>query len=405
MPTTIIIDGVTLTLKKYPEFAVGTPVATDITLFSDPVNGDLFKTTMDNLIANILYVDGVTITGNGSSGNPLVSTGSVTADNGLEVDPAGNIRLGGQVGLPAPLIHKTYIDGGSSFNLNITGDYAIGTANAVLKIENIWSGGGLSIALRGDNNSNFGAGVYGQATSGNGVWGVGSVGIYGDGTTYGVFGITSAGTGVVGISLSGYAGWLQSAPVANNTVNPTLKIERIVDAGGSGANDIGSSTDFYNSSGNGTSRLSNQIISKFTIATDATRTSQFIITGVYNANPNTLFTASGNGDIEIGDVGAISQQVKITIDNTGKNIYLDSRGGNTILGDVFGTVNATYLGLNDTDKLIQFNSDRIQLKGITATVASALPLVGGTVVFATTTDATFTSVGFWGYDGSAWTQF
>lgn len=134
MPTTIVIDGVTLTLKKYPEFTPGTPIATDITLFSDPVNGDLFKTTMDNLIANILNVDGVTITGDGSSGSPLVAvTGGgaiTTADNGLLIDTPGNVQWG-DVNLPgAPLLHATNIDNnGFDFFMHGTGQQTFRTAD------------------------------------------------------------------------------------------------------------------------------------------------------------------------------------------------------------------------------------------------------------------------------------
>jgi hypothetical protein len=111
---------------------------------------------------------------------------------------------------------------------------------------------------------------------------------------------------------------------------------------GTSANGIGASIDF-NVTTNGGSDYTNKLVSKWINATHASRLSQFIITGNNAGSPIDL-------------------------------IKFDSRG-------------------------------YTQLTGITATEASALTASAGMIVFVTSTDATFTSVGFWGYDGSAWSKF
>jgi hypothetical protein len=61
-----------------------------------------------------IAVDGVTITGDGTAGNPLVSTAIAsvyTADNGLTENPAGNFQWGGQ------LIQNTVVDGQALYQI------------------------------------------------------------------------------------------------------------------------------------------------------------------------------------------------------------------------------------------------------------------------------------------------
>lgn len=310
MPTTIVIDGVTLTLKKYPEFAAGTPTATDITLFSDPVNGDLFKTTMDNLIANILNVDGVTITGDGSSGSPLVGSGisGITADNGLTASTATNVRLGqdvGAMGNPAALLSDREIPTGTHF-IYINGGDASPNITLIVSTTgpSAWftsSSKGAVLATAQTNGFN----VY-EAQASNGA--IPYYGSFDDGNS--------------------------------NTVNTGIKLFRNYSA--AGANGIGASVDIYVKT-SASQELSNQFISKWTDAADATRTSQFIITGVLSASTVDLMKLNGDGSW--------------------------------------------------------------QITPITATAASAITPAEGMMLFVSTTDATFTSIGFWGYANGAWAAF
>jgi hypothetical protein len=105
---------------------------------------------------------------------------------------------------------------------------------------------------------------------------------------------------------------------------------------------VGSSLDFFTNT-NGGGDYSNKLVSKWTDATHATRTSEFSITGVSSGSAQTVFSVGGQG--------------------------------------------------------------YVKLLGLSATTASALTPAAGMIVFVTSTDGTFTSVGFWGYDGSAWSKF
>jgi hypothetical protein len=56
--------------------------------------------------------------------------------------------------------------------------------------------------------------------------------------------------------------------------------------------------------------------------------------------------------------------------------------------------------------LVELNSGTqgFRIMRMTATQASAITAVDGLMLYATTTDATFTSVGFWGYEAGAWVK-
>lgn len=292
MPTTIVIDGVTLTLKKYPEFPANTPISTDITLFANPVSGDLFKTTLADLAASIA---------------------GTTADNGLVIDPAGNVRLGGTVGTPAPLIRDTYIDD-AGFDFIIQNS----TGSRVLQ------------AI----NSGTGVGLYGQAVSNVAVSGF-SV------TNTGLLGVSGgSGFGVNAQSANSYGMYARSQPASTNTVFGTALFERYTQ--GTAANGIGNSIDISNQTVAGV-EISNQIISIWIDATDATRTSQFVLRGVLSASIVDVFTGNSDGSW--------------------------------------------------------------QIRPITATAASAITPAEGMMLFVSTTDATFTTIGFWGYQNGAWSAF
>ena len=67
---------------------------------------------------------------------------------------------------------------------------------------------------------------------------------------------------------------------------------------------------------------------------------------------------------------------------------------------VFGT----YDGATITERFTLKGTGAMNIGGLTATEASALTAANGDIVYATTTDATFTSVGFWGYEAGAWVK-
>lgn len=304
MPTIIVIDGVTLTLKKYPEFAAGTPVATDITLFSDPINGGLFKTTMDNLIANILNVDGSTITGDGSSGNPLVaSVGGPTASEGL-IAIGNDVRLGDTSAPGAAFTANRFIDA-STFKLSIEG--TIGWPNYIFNV---------------------------TTNSGNG----GTVKIEGSGLITLRVNNTGTSTAMYVTANDGTPAQIEGIFTSTNLQQEILQIVRTTT--GTAANNIAGYIGFYIETDGGSSQESGRIISRWIDAADASRTSQTVITGVLSTSTVDLITLNADGSW--------------------------------------------------------------QIRPITATAASAITPAEGMLLFVSTTDATFTSIGLWCYYNGAW---
>jgi hypothetical protein len=152
---------------------------------------------------------------------------------------------------------------------------------------------------------------------------------------------SNSGYGFQGSSTSGKGGIVIVNPSSTNTVVTAFEVQRTTS--GTAANGIGGSIDYLTEVDNGNLAISNRIASVWSNATNATRTSQLVFKGVNAATSVDVMTLGGEG-------------------------YM-------------------------------------QLNGITATAASAITPSAGMIVFVNSTNATFTSVGFWGYDGTAWNKF
>lgn len=220
-------------------------------------------------------------TGLSLSAGVLSSTGisGITADNGLTASTSTNVQLGGA------LTKNTAITGGG-FILEVDGN-------------------DFHNALQGINSST-GAGVYGQSSGGYGVYGNGATGVYGYSTT-------------------NEGGIFSSQPTTTNTIHAVLRLERFTS--GTPANNMAGSLDMDLST-SVTGRIANQLIWKWVDATDATRTSQFIITGVNNAVTGDILTLNGNKSIQLNGYGSGT--------NTGTATYalqVDA-SGNIIEGSV-----------------------------------------------------------------------
>jgi hypothetical protein len=111
-------------------------------------------------------------------------------------------------------------------------------------------------------------------------------------------------------------------------------------ASGTPANGIGESVDFMINTATTSAKLSNQLISIWTDATFATRTSQLSFTGLLAGTSGTVFTINGDKSI--------------------------------------------------------------QLTPITSTAASAITPAEGMIVFVSDTNGTFVSIGLWSYQNGAW---
>jgi hypothetical protein len=108
---------------------------------------------------------------------------------------------------------------------------------------------------------------------------------------------SSSGYGLTSQSVTGKSALLYVIPSSTNTVVSTVEVLRATTA--SPGDGIGLSIDLQLESDGSGNRLSNQLISKFTTVADATRTSQFIITGVNSAVTQNLLTLAGSGQLTL----------------------------------------------------------------------------------------------------------
>lgn len=99
-----------------------------------------------------------------------------------------------------------------------------------------------------------------------------------------------------------FAGGFNVLPGVADT---TYSLIRLTNSGNAnvGANGIGGSIDYVNATTTTAQQLSNRLISSWTDATNASRTSQFSITGVNNTVQSTLFTLNGNGETILDKYG------------------------------------------------------------------------------------------------------
>lgn len=256
--------------------------------------------------ADVLYYDPVT---------DLVTYGAagisgITADNGLTANTSTNVRLGGT------LLQNTTVDATSSYYLILTGARTTGGSNRVLSVSHtndgvaIYGESGLGTALHG-YSSGGGNGVIGQSPSG-----------------IGVNASSTSSTGVFASSVSGKAIIGSVQPSSTNTVVTVFQSNR--ETSGTAADGIGGSFDFTTHTNAGaTAPISNQLISKWTTADNATRTSQLSITGVYNGGGSqTLMTMSGDGETTFlgPNVGTNGRTIR-AIGTTGTGVRTEVTSG------------------------------------------------------------------------------
>jgi hypothetical protein len=234
-------------------------------LTSDPTgnNGMLYYNSTNNKFRGYQNGAWIDIIGGGGSG-------LLTADNGLTANTSTNVQLGGT------LLNSTTVTGGSN-TMTFTSTAAI-----------------ITNTLNGINTG-AGNGIFGQAASGTGVAGASNSGPGG----------TFTSTSNVGISVnstSAHAASFGIFPSSTNTIATMLAFQR--NSSGSAADGIGMSIDMATKTSDGSLQNSNQIISKWTTANTATRTSQFIITGVNAGTTGNKFVLSGNGALQLPGYGS-----------------------------------------------------------------------------------------------------
>jgi hypothetical protein len=235
-----ITDGDTLSILG------GTGINTALsTIDTVTINHDDYGTP-----GTYAFPSSITTNAQGHITSITAGTGAtITANNGLTMNPATNVQLGGT------LIQNTTIN-------NSTFDFIVSRNNSGTAIQGI--------------NSSSGIGVVATSTSGVGI---------------------DASSGTF------RAGQFSISPLSNNDVIENTIFQRSVSGNAPGDTGIGQSLVFSTAVKNGTLAYSNTLISKFTSSNILTRTSEFSITGVNTGVTGDKLILSGDGSLRLPDYG------------------------------------------------------------------------------------------------------
>jgi hypothetical protein len=281
--------------------------------------------TFGGTVSKFLAVDG--------TGNVIETTGSgggisgITAENGLTANTSTNVQLGGALTQP------TVINADGDNNLLILGS---SSSDGLLQIYN----GSTGASDRGfTSTADGGLAIAGIATGSN-------VGIYGESQSgYGLHAATnSTGPG---------AGLFQLTENSSSSVRSIATFQHFVNTASNG---IGVSLDLNSTTSTGANRVSNQIVSKWNNATDASRTSGFEIWGVNNgAAIARRLALAGNGQLTLDGYGSgtFSGTVSkyLAVDGNGNVIETTGggSGGIATLNGLIGTTQTFATGTTGTD--------------------------------------------------------
>jgi hypothetical protein len=294
-----------------------TAAAGDLIGFS--FDGTVWHETNRKLAGSVTAItlnNGLTLTGTlGQLGGTLIQTTTINAGAGFQLAVNGAARSSSSAILAVNLSGASSVTTttGASFINTATGSASINTAlsgtasgasfsNTGLK-GTATGTGAIGVSGQGDQDGVSGTGnigVLGIPTAGSGqagvkgdgsantvagVWGVGNPGVFGQGGGFG------GNIGVYGQSL-GIAVEAETNDPGTNNISTAIQVVR--SGTGSPTSGYGASIDYFMSlNGSPSSALSNQIISKWTDATAATRTSQLVINGTTSAVNGAIADMSG----------------------------------------------------------------------------------------------------------------
>jgi hypothetical protein len=187
----------------------------------------------------------------------------------------------------------------------------------------------------------------------------GTTGIQATGTTLGVWAIGSgSGSGLQANATNGNAITGIVFPSSTNTIVNVASLQRLTSS--TPANGIGGAISFTVQDLAGTA-TANTIVSKWADVTHATRTSQFVITGVSSAVTADLLTLSGNGALKLNNygTGGISGTPAfcLAVDASGNVIEVacGGGGGGGSVNSVAGTTNRI-TSTGGTDPIIDISA-------------------------------------------------
>lgn len=231
--------------------------------------------------------------------------GSITANNGLTMSTATNVQLGGT------LLQNTTIEAGL-FALLINTTDAVGVAPLQV------------------TTSNATTAISADAANGSAILATGLVGV------------TAYSSGNSGITINASSGAAAMKAFGENGVNThwessyssTTGIETMLEivrrSSSTVSNGVGLEISLNNNTSTGVYAESNSITSLWTDATDATRTSQLILSGVNSASTQNLLTLNGNGSMQLNQYigGAFSGTPAycLAVDASG-NVIVTTCGG------------------------------------------------------------------------------
>jgi len=321
---------------------------------------------------------GLAVTADGTIIESPVGGGisGITADNGLTANTSTNVQLGGT------LLQNTTVNT-AGFTTTWTGTYNTGSP-AMFNVLNV--GTGTSFAAT--NNG-------GDAT----------MSINNSGAGDGTITASSSGNGINATSTTGLPGRFRANPSSTNT---TVAVGRFIrGSSGTPAASMGGAIELYLESTSADDRVANQLISQWTIATDATRTSQFIITGVNSAVTSDLFTLSGSGSLKLNKYGintfAGTAAYTLGVDASGNVVETAAAGTGTVNSGTINTLAyypATGTTVDDASALTYQTAvgwPQMIVTGSAAEIKLAATGAGGHTwrMFATSTAAGFSQANTW----------
>lgn len=225
----------------------------------------------------------------------------------------------------------------SLYSMSIIGDAPTSTATANLIITNT-NGTGRGVQSTAN-------GVSGLALVGNGLSGTAVTGSVTTGT--GVNGVATSGVGVQGSVSTGTPGKFVAIPATTNTTVTMLDLQRLT-SGTAAANIAGSIQ--YTLATTIAGQMSNQLVSKWTVATSASRTSQWDLIGVNSAVSATLLSAHGSGVVGIGISSSFAASRLNVVDNglAGNRMVNFTSNSTTAAGSGQIVLGVTLSGANAT---------------------------------------------------------
>jgi hypothetical protein len=314
-------DSLTFTPLAFPAYTVfGNATASSanpspITLTAPMIPTDLgYYKNMEQLTDTSIAL----IRGDLTRDTIAVTKGSFYATNGLTKRNDSTVVLGGT------LDQNTTIAATANYSLTVSGSVIPATASGTLIVTN---NGVAGRAIH--TTTSGGVGLFASETTGNAINAQATSG-------NGIVVTTTSGTSLQTSTTTGKAASFLARPATTNTVVDVVDVVR--DASVTAANGVGGAINMYVATDAGFARSNSTLIAKWTTAADATRTSEFIVTGVNNATTADLFTLSGNGNARfnkygVGSFVAGTPTYLIATDANGNYMEVPSGGlsGGTII--------------------------------------------------------------------------